>query len=110
MGDLNTVAKRIHNVSPKPIRLTLTDGTSGVYRMHSTQFFQREFQAEGERVDDVAGHSPEAGQTSSGDDAVYRLVTSEDNASVLLGRRDSEDDQWTMVGEVTEAEPAESTA
>ncbi|ELZ32849.1 hypothetical protein C474_06235 [Halogeometricum pallidum JCM 14848] len=89
MADLNPVAKRIHNVAPKPVRLTLDGGESAVYRMHSTQFFQREFQAEGERLD-------EAG-------VEYRLVSSEDAASVLLGRKGPDDDGWTMVGEVVEA-------
>ncbi|MDS0294508.1 transcriptional regulator [Halogeometricum luteum] len=93
MADLNPVAKRIHNVSPKPVRLTLDGGDSAVYRMHSTQFFQREFQAEGERLD-------EAG-------VEYRLVTTEDAESVLLGRKGPDEEGWTMVGEVTAAERAE---
>lgn len=93
MADLNPVAKRIHNVSPKPVRLTLGDGTSAIYRMHSTQFFQREFQAEGERTDDGAD---------------YRLVTSEDNESVLLGRKGADDGEWSMVGEVAEATRADT--
>ncbi|SFR55809.1 transcriptional regulator [Halogeometricum limi] len=93
MADLNRVAKRIHNVSPKPVRLTLDDDTTAVYRMHSTEFFQQEFQGEGERVD-------EAG-------VEYRLVTSEDNESVLIGRKGPDDDGWTMVGEVVEAARAE---
>jgi hypothetical protein len=93
MADLNDVAKRIHNVSPNPVRLTLADGSSGVYRMHSTEFFQQAFQAEGERTDD---------------DAEYRLVTSADNESVLLGRKGVDEDGWTMVGEVVEAARADS--
>nr|WP_197428033.1 transcriptional regulator [Halogeometricum sp. CBA1124] len=93
MADLNDVAKRIHNVSPNPVRLTLDDGSSAVYRMHSTEFFQQEFQAEGERVDD---------------DAEYRLVTSADNESVLLGRKGADEDGWTMVAEVVEAARADS--
>ncbi|SFR57508.1 hypothetical protein SAMN04487947_2447 [Halogeometricum rufum] len=93
MADLNDVAKRIHNVSPNPVRLTLDDGSSAVYRMHSTEFFQQEFQAEGERVDD---------------DAEYRLVTSADNESVLLGRKGADEDGWTMVAEVVEATRADS--
>jgi hypothetical protein len=93
MADLNDIAKRIHNVSPNPVRLTLDDGSSAVYRMHSTEFFQQEFQAEGERVDD---------------DAEYRLVTSADNESVLLGRKGADEDGWTMVAEVVEATRADS--
>lgn len=93
MADLNAVAKRIHNVSPKPVRLTLEDGSSAVYRMHSTEFFQREFQGEGERVDEEG--------------VAYRLVTSEDAESVLLGRKAADEGGWTMVGAVTAAERAE---
>lgn len=93
MADLNAVAKRVHNVSPNPVRLTLDDGSSAVYRMHSTEFFQREFRGEGERVDEP--------------DAEYRLVTSADYESVLLGRKGADDDGWTMVGEVVEAARAE---
>jgi hypothetical protein len=93
MADLNDVAKRIHNVSPNPVRLTLADGSTAVYRMHSTEFFQREFQAEGERTDD---------------EAEYRLVTSADNESVLLGRKGADEDGWTMLGEVVEAARADS--
>ncbi|ADQ66477.1 transcriptional regulator [Halogeometricum borinquense] len=89
MAALNAVAKRIHNVSPDPVQLTLDDGSTAVYRMHSTEFFQQEFQAEGERVDEA--------------DAEYRLITSEDNESVLIGRSGADEDGWTMVGEVTEA-------
>lgn len=100
MADLNPIAKRIHNVSPRPVRLTLGDGTSAVYRMHSTQFFQLEFQGEGERVEDDAERS--------GDDAEYRLVTTEDNESVLLGRRGPEESEWSMVGEVVEAARADA--
>ncbi|MFC6824520.1 transcriptional regulator [Halopelagius fulvigenes] len=95
MADLNPVAKRIHNVSPNPVRLTLDDGTSAVYRMHSTEFFQLEFQAEGERQDD--------------DGAEYRLITTEDNESVLLGRKGPDESEWSMVGEVAEAARAEAT-
>ncbi|WP_224334829.1 transcriptional regulator [Haloprofundus halobius] len=94
MADLNPIAKRIHNVSPKPVLLTLSDGSSAVYHFSGTQFFQREFQGEG---------------TCEDDDADYRLVTSEDNESVLLGRKGREADGWSMVGEVTEVERVERT-
>ncbi|QCJ46352.1 transcriptional regulator [Haloprofundus sp. MHR1] len=92
MADLNPIAKRIHNVSPEPVRLTLSDGSSAVYHFSGTQFFQREFQGEG---------------TCEDDDADYRLITSEDNESVLLGRKGPDDDGWSMVGEVVEAERTE---
>lgn len=88
MADLNPIAKRIYNVTPEPVRLTLDDGTEGVFRLSSAEFFQEEFQGEGSREDD---------------DADYRFVTSEDNESLLVGRRGAGDDGWTMVGEVLEA-------
>ncbi|ATW87160.1 hypothetical protein halTADL_0344 [Halohasta litchfieldiae] len=92
MADLNPIAKRIHNLTPKPIRLTLDDGTEAVFQMSSTQFFQQEFQAEATREDD---------------DADYRLVSSEDNESILVGRSGADEDGWSMIGSVIEAEAAE---
>ncbi len=92
MADLNPIAKRIHNVSPDPVRLSLDDGTTGVFQFNGTEFFQREFRAEG---------------TRDGDDATYRLITSEDNSAVLVGRSGPDDDGWTMIGEVVEAERSE---
>jgi hypothetical protein len=90
MGELNALAKRIHNRSPDPVRLTLGDGSSDVYRFSATEFFGTDFQAEGHR---------------DGDDADYRLVTTEDGGAVLVGRR-GDDDRWRTVGAVTAAEPA----
>ena len=63
---LNEVARRIHAVSPRPVRLELDDGTAGVFRLNGTEFFQDEFNGEGSR---------------EGDDATYRFVTSEDSES-----------------------------
>ncbi|MGM0605117.1 MAG: transcriptional regulator [Halobacteriota archaeon] len=88
MAALHPVAKRIHNVSPEPVVLTLEDDTEAVFRLSWTEFFQAEFQAEGVREDD---------------DAAYRLISSEDTESILLGRKGSADDGWTMVGEVVDA-------
>lgn len=93
MSDLNPVAKRIHNVSPDPVRLTLAGGDEAVYRFEGTEFFQQEFQGEGERVD-------------SDEDATYRLITSEDGESVLLGRQAPGEEGWSLVGEVEAAEAA----
>lgn len=92
MADLNPIAKQIHNVSPKPVRLTLDDGTEAVFRMASTEFFQQEFQAEATREDD---------------DADYRLVSSDDNDAILIGRSGTDEDGWSMIGSVVEAEAAE---
>lgn len=93
MPDLHPIAKRIHNVQPRPVRLTLDDGDSGVYEFSSTEFFQQEFRGEGERTDDDV-------------DAEFRLITSEDNESVLLGRSGPDEDGWTVIGEIVEAERA----
>lgn len=92
MADLNPIAKRIHNVTPNPVRLTLDDGTQAVFQMSSTEFFQQEFQAEATRTDD---------------DADYRLVSSQDNESILLGRNGVDDDGWSMIGSVVDAGAAE---
>jgi len=89
---LNEIARRIHNASPRPVRLTLEDGTTDVFRLHSTEFFQAEFQGEG---------------TREGDDATYRFVTSEDNESVLVGRQADDEEGWTSLGRVVSAERIE---
>jgi hypothetical protein len=97
MAELNAVAKRIHNVSPEPVRLVLADGDAGVYRMRSTEFFQREFRGEGVRVDPA-------------DDADYRLVTSDGGDAVMLGRQAPGEDGWQLLGTVTAAERVELDA
>jgi len=89
---LNDVARRIHNASPRPVRLTLEDGTTGVFHLHSTEFFQEAFQGEGAR---------------EGDDATYRFVTSEDNESVLVGRQAADEEGWTSLGRVVKVERIE---
>jgi len=94
MADLNPIAKRIHNVTPKPVRLTLDDGTEAVFEMSWTEFFQQEFQAEGSRQDD---------------DADYRFVSSEDNDTILVGRSGPDEEGWSAVGSVVAAEAADST-
>lgn len=78
---MNTLAKRIHNVAPADVRLTLVDGESLTLEMRSAEFFQESFQAEG-----VA------------DGTTYRMVT--DGADdPLLVARDTEDG-WEVLGEV----------
>ncbi|GAB3696953.1 transcriptional regulator [Halorubrum pallidum] len=94
MPDLNPVAKRIHNVQPRPVRLELADGEVGVFEFTSTEFFQREFRGEGARTDEDA-------------EADFRLISSEDYERILLGRSGPGDDDWSMVGEVVAAERAE---
>ena len=93
MADLNPIAKRIHNVTPDPVRLTLDDGTEAVFELSWTEFFQQEFQAEGTRRDD---------------DAAYRLISSDDNESILVGRSGPDQEGWSMIGSVVTAEAAES--
>lgn len=87
--DLNPIAKRIHNVSPNPIRLTFEDGSDGLFQFNGTEFFQREFRGEG---------------TREGDDATYRLTTTDDYEAVVVGRQRPGEDGWTMVGTVVSAE------
>ncbi|MFB6235388.1 MAG: transcriptional regulator [Halopenitus sp.] len=91
MADLHPVAKRIHNVQPKPVKLTLDHDETGVFHFSSTEFFQQEFRGEGTRESDAAD---------------YRLVSSEDNDRILLGRKEPEDDSWSMIATVTAAEAA----
>ena len=93
MADLNPIAKRIHNVTPDPVRLTLDDGTEAIFEFEWTEFFQQEFQAEGSRSDDEAS---------------YRLVSSEDNEDVLVGRQRDGNEGWEMIGAITAAEAAEA--
>ena len=82
MAALHPLAKQIHQTSPRPVRLELSDGTSGVFHMGHTEWFQTEFQAEGTRVDDGA---------------TYRFVT--DGDALLVGRETA--DGWAAVGTVT---------
>ncbi|MFC5366071.1 hypothetical protein [Salinirubrum litoreum] len=91
--DLNRIAKRIHNVSPRPIRLTFADGETGVFHFSSTEFFQTDFQGEA---------------TREGDDADYRVTTTEEGAGVVVGRKGPDDEGWSLVGEVVDAEAVES--
>jgi len=92
MADLNPIAKRIHNLTPNPVRLTLDDGTEATFEMAWTEFFQQEFQAEATRADD---------------DADYRLVSSEDNEAVLVGRSGVDDEGWSMIGAVVAVDAVE---
>ena len=93
MSDLHPIAKRIHNVQPRPVRLELDTGEAGTFEFSSTEFFQREFRGEGTRVDDDT-------------DAEFRLITSEDYEQVLLGRSGADEDGWSVLGEVVAAEAA----
>lgn len=89
MSDLNRLAKRMYNIHPKAMSLTVGDDVEGTFRLQSAEFFQTEFQAEGSR---------------DGDDAVYRFATTDDNEAVVVGRQTPGEAGWTMVGEVTAVE------
>jgi len=95
MPDLHPIAKRIHNVQPRPVRIELESGETGTFEFSSTQFFQREFRGEGVRTDDDV-------------DAAFRLITSDDYERILLGRSGADEDGWSMVGEIVAAERAET--
>ncbi|WP_255149409.1 hypothetical protein [Halorarius halobius] len=89
---MNTLAKRIHNITPADVRLTLTDGAEVVLSMRSAEFFQEAFQAEG--VDD--------------EDTVYRLVSDGADDPLVAGKQT--DDGWTTAGEVVAVERAADEA
>ena len=95
MPDLHPIAKRIHNVQPRPVRLELDSGETGVFEFSSTEFFQREFRGEGVRTD-------------ADGEAEFRLISSEDYERILLGRSEADEGGWSMVGEVVAAEAAEA--
>lgn len=86
---MNTLAKRIHNITPKDVELTFEDGASVRLNMRSAEFFQEEFQGEG--VD--------------ADGTTYRLVSDGDDDPLVAGK--ATDDGWVSVGRVTEVAPAE---
>ena len=86
---MNTLAKRIHNITPDPVRLTFADDSTVDLRMRSAEFFQEAFQAEGTAPDGTA----------------YRLVTDGDDDPLVAGRK--ADDGWASVGIVEAVEPAE---
>ncbi|QLH81963.1 transcriptional regulator [Halosimplex pelagicum] len=87
MADLNSIAKQIHNLSPGPVEITLQDGSQAIYQISKAEFFQQEFQAEG---------------TRENDEPRYRFVSSEDNESILIGRKEPDESTWTMVGRIQE--------
>jgi len=83
---MNTLAKRIHNITPRPMVLTFGDGETVRVRMRSAEFFQEAFQAEGEAEDGT----------------VYRFV-SDGTDDPLVGARETADG-WNPVGEVVDVE------
>ena len=83
---MHTLAKRIHNITPRDVRLTFEDGSTIVLEMRSAEFFQESFQAEG--------------VGSDGD--VYRLVTDGDDDPLVAGRET--DGGWKTAGTVATVE------
>jgi hypothetical protein len=86
-GDMNTLAKRIHNVTPKDVRLTLDGGESVTLEMRSAEFFQESFQAEG-----IA------------EGTTYRMVTDGEDDPLVVARET--ESGWEVLGEVESVEAA----
>ncbi|MFT4883329.1 MAG: hypothetical protein ACI8U4_000834 [Natronomonas sp.] len=86
---MNTLAKRIHNLTPKDVELTFEDDTTVRLDMASAEFFQEEFQGE--------GTDPEG--------TTYRLVSDGDADPLVAGKET--DDGWVSVGEVVDVAAAE---
>jgi len=88
---LNEVAKRIYNVAPDPVTLTLDDGTVLVVEMRSAEFFQESLQAEATAAD--------------GSGVEYRITT--DGDAVVVGRKGPDEGGWSLVGEAVAAAAAD---
>lgn len=86
---MHQLAKRVHNVTPRPVRLTFADDSTVTLEMRSAEFFQDAFQGEG---------TDETG-------TAYRLVS--DGADDPLVAGAETDDGWVSVGEVVDVEPAD---
>ena len=86
--DVNTEAKRIHNIAPDPVRLSFPDGATVELEVRMAEFFQEAFQGEG--VD--------------GEGRTYRLVSDGTDDPLVAGRET--DDGWETVGEVVTVERA----
>ena len=89
---MNTLAKRIHNIAPDPLRLTFADETTVDIRVQSAEFFQESFQGEGISIDG---------------DENYRIITEgEDDDTVVVGKQ--VDNGWDVVGVITAVTPLDS--
>jgi hypothetical protein len=86
---MNTLAKRVHNIAPRPIDVTFETGETVRLTVRSAEFFQEEFQAEG--------------KTDQGD--VYRFVSDGTDDPLVAAERT--DDSWQVVGEVVEVSRGE---
>lgn len=86
---MHTLAKRVHNLTPRDVRLTFEDGSTVALEMRSAEFFQESFQAE--------AVGPEG--------AAYRLVTDGDDDPLVAGVETA--DGWKTAGTVADVEPAD---
>jgi hypothetical protein len=86
---MHTHAKRVHNITPKPVRLTFTDGSQVTLEMRSAEFFQDAFQGEG---------TDEAG-------VVHRMVSDGDDDPLTVARES--EDGWAVLGTVETVERVE---
>ncbi|WP_435193995.1 hypothetical protein [Natronomonas sp. EA1] len=84
---MHTLAKRIHNITPDPVRLFFGEETV-VLKMRSAEFFQDAFQAEG--IDE--------------DGTTYRLVSDGKDDPLVAGKQ--VDGGWKSMGDVTDVEAA----
>ena len=82
---MHTLAKRLYNLSPRPVRLTLDSETVIDLEPTSAEFFGESFQAEG-----VA------------EGVAHRLVTDDEDDPLLIARE--REDGWDVLGEVTAVE------
>lgn len=86
---MHTLAKRLYNVSPGPVRLALADGTTVTFEVESAEFFRESFQGEGRDEDGTA----------------YRLISEGDDDPPALGRERG--DGWELVGQVADVTTVE---
>ncbi|WP_254535017.1 hypothetical protein [Halomarina litorea] len=84
---MNRLAKRVHNLTPDPVRLTLAGGETLDLDVSSTEFFQESFQ----------------GEASDGE-TTYRMVSDGDDDPLLVARQTP--DGWEVLGEVESVESA----
>jgi hypothetical protein len=82
---MNTLAKRLYNLSPQPVRLTLDSGETIAFEPSSAEFFGEAFQAEG-----------------VSDGVTHRLVTDGEDDPLLIAKE--RDDGWDVLGEITAVE------
>lgn len=87
---MHSLAKRIHNIAPRDVCLTLADGSMIDLEMQSAEFFQEAFQAEG-----IAATGTR-----------YRLVTDGDDDPLVAGRET--DSGWVTDGTVVDVGRAEA--